>query len=81
VDRPAQLEYLARSQALLGRVQAESPALVSVFQPFDRLCPASATQCSSHRGTVMLFSDSNHLTNAGAQLLVAPFEGLLDQLR
>ena len=81
VDRPAQLESLARTQALLGRVQAESPALVSVFQPFDRLCPASATHCSSHRGTVMLFSDSNHLTNAGAQLLVAPFEGLLDQLR
>jgi hypothetical protein len=40
-----------------------------LFSPFDSLCPPEQRVCSSVLAGTLLYSDNNHLTNAGALLL------------
>ena len=63
-------------EAFLQRLVAEVPG-TALFDPFDSVCPPDADQCSSHRGSNLLFSDDNHLTNAGAWLLYPRFRAFL----
>lgn len=50
---------------------------VSLYDPFPYLCPSREISCSTHDGSVLLFTDSNHLSNSGASMIVP---GLLKHL-
>jgi hypothetical protein len=63
-------------RSFLQRLVAEVPG-TALFDPFDSVCPPAAGPCSSHLGHNLLFSDSNHLTNAGAWLLYPRFKAFL----
>jgi hypothetical protein len=52
---------------------------VTYFDPMESLCPQVEKNCSTHRGMEALFSDGNHLTNAGALDIYPRLERLLDQ--
>ena len=55
-------------------------AQVSLFEPFESICPAAQRTCSTHRGSALIFSDGNHLTNFGASELFVRFDTFLNQL-
>jgi hypothetical protein len=63
-------------RTFLQRLVAQVPG-TALFDPFDSVCPPAAGPCSSHLGHNLLFSDSNHLTNAGAWLLYPRFRDFL----
>jgi len=63
-------------RSFLQRLVAQVPG-TALFDPFDSVCPPEADQCSSHLGQNLLFSDNNHLTNAGAWLLYPRFRAFL----
>jgi peptidoglycan/LPS O-acetylase OafA/YrhL len=50
---------------------------VSLFEPFDSICPRRSASCSTHRGGDMIYSDGNHLTNLGATSIYERFSGFL----
>jgi peptidoglycan/LPS O-acetylase OafA/YrhL len=52
---------------------------VTYFDPLESLCPQVEKTCSTHRGMEALFSDGNHLTNAGALDLYPRLERFLDR--
>lgn len=72
INRSTEQERLAPLRRLLDHLDQTIPNL-SVFDPFDSLCPPSQSRCSTHAGERMLFSDSNHLTNEGAKHVSASF--------
>ena len=72
VSRSAENARLAPLGRLLEQLDQSIPNL-TVFDPFDSLCPPSQTSCSTHAGDRMLFSDSNHVTNEGARHVSAAF--------
>lgn len=72
VSRSAENARLAPLGRLLEQLDQSIPNL-SVFDPFDSLCPPNQTSCSTHAGNRMLFSDSNHVTNEGARHISAAF--------
>jgi peptidoglycan/LPS O-acetylase OafA/YrhL len=72
VNRSAENDRLATLRSLLNQLDQSIPNL-TVFDPFESLCPSSQTRCSTHDGDRMLFSDSNHLTNEGARHVSAAF--------
>lgn len=74
--RAAQIAATDQVRSFLQRLVAEVPG-TALFDPFDSVCPPDADQCSSHRGSNLLFSDDNHLTNAGAWLLYPRFRAFL----
>jgi peptidoglycan/LPS O-acetylase OafA/YrhL len=74
--RGGQIAATAQVRSFLQRLVAEVPG-TALFDPFDSICPPTADQCSSHLGSNLLFSDSNHLTNAGAWLLYPRFLAFL----
>jgi peptidoglycan/LPS O-acetylase OafA/YrhL len=74
--RAAQIAATDQVRSFLQRLVAEVPG-TALFDPFDSVCPPDADQCSSHRGSNLLFSDDNHLTNAGAWLLYTRFRAFL----
>jgi peptidoglycan/LPS O-acetylase OafA/YrhL len=74
--RAGQIAATAQVRSFLQRLVAEVPG-TALFDPFDSVCPPAAAHCSSHLGSNLLFSDSNHLTNAGAWLLYPRFRAFL----
>ena len=72
INRSTEQERLAPLRRLLDHLDQTIPNL-SVFDPFDSLCPPSQSRCSTHAGERMLFSDSNHLTNEGAKHVSGSF--------
>jgi peptidoglycan/LPS O-acetylase OafA/YrhL len=78
INRSAQENRLAPLHSLLNQLDQSIPNL-TVFNPFDSLCPPSQRECSTHAGERMLFSDSNHLTNAGAKHLSEAFLRFLNR--
>jgi peptidoglycan/LPS O-acetylase OafA/YrhL len=74
--RADQLAATEPVRSFLQRLVAEVPG-TALFDPFDSVCPPAAGPCSSHLGHNLLFSDSNHLTNAGAWLLYPRFKAFL----
>jgi len=77
-NRSAQENRLAPLRGLLDQLDQSIPNL-TVFNPFDSLCPPSQRDCSTHAGERMLFSDSNHLTNAGAKKVSEAFLRFLNR--
>jgi hypothetical protein len=78
INRSAQENRLAPLRSLLNQLDQSIPNL-TVFDPFDSLCPPSQRECSTHAGERMLFSDSNHLTNAGAKQVSEAFLRFLNR--
>jgi len=72
INRSMEKERLVPLRRLLDQLDQTIPNL-TVFDPFDSLCPPSQTRCSTHAGERMLFSDSNHLTNEGAKHVSGAF--------
>jgi hypothetical protein len=72
IDRSAEVSVIAPVRRLLNQLDQSIPNL-TVFDPFNSLCPPIQNQCSTHSGQQMLFSDSNHLTNEGARHVSAAF--------
>jgi peptidoglycan/LPS O-acetylase OafA/YrhL len=66
INRSEENGRLLPLSGLLNQLDQAIPNL-TIFDPFDSLCPPSQTRCSTHAGDRMLFSDSNHLTNEGAK--------------
>jgi hypothetical protein len=77
-SRSAMLRSLLPVERHLQQLEGEIPNL-QIFRPFPILCPPSAGSCSTHRGDVMLFTDTNHLSGQGAKLLQEPFLQFLAQ--
>jgi peptidoglycan/LPS O-acetylase OafA/YrhL len=78
INRSAENGRLSALRGLLDQLDQSIPNL-TVFNPFDSLCPPSQRECSTHAGERMLFSDSNHLTNAGAQNVSEAFLRFLNR--
>ena len=78
INRSAQENRLAPLSSLLNQLDQSIPNL-TVFNPFNSLCPPSQRECSTHAGERMLFSDSNHLTNAGAKHVSEAFLRFLNR--
>jgi hypothetical protein len=78
INRSAEENRLAPLRLLLNQLDQSIPNL-TVFDPFDSLCPPSQTRCSTHDGDRMLFSDSNHLTNEGAKHVSEAFQRFLNR--
>jgi peptidoglycan/LPS O-acetylase OafA/YrhL len=72
INRSKEKDRQAPVRRLLNQLDQSIPNL-SVFDPFDSLCPPSQNDCSTHAGERMLFSDSNHLTNEGVKHVSAAF--------
>ncbi len=72
IDRSAEENRLAPLRRLLSQLDQSIPNL-TVFDPFNSLCPPNQSECSTHDGERMLFSDSNHLTNEGTRRVSAAF--------
>lgn len=72
VDRQSELRRLASLKTYLLSLETQIPNL-RVFDPFPVICPAHQSNCSTHRGAVMLFTDSNHLSREGVRLLEPSF--------
>ena len=68
-NRPrAQADAARRDElAALHRIAASDPG-VRLFDPIDSLC--SAAVCSPVRGEALVYRDTNHLTRAGADIVV-----------
>ena len=78
INRSGEIERLAPLHRLLNQLDQSIPNL-TVFDPFDSLCPPSQTRCSTHAGDRMLFIDSNHLTNEGAKHVSGAFLSFLSR--
>jgi peptidoglycan/LPS O-acetylase OafA/YrhL len=74
--RVQQMAATDQVRGFLRRLVAEVPA-VTLFDPFDSVCPPQHDRCSSHLGHNLLYSDDNHLTNLGAWLLYPRFQSFL----
>ena len=74
--RADQIAATAQVRSFLQRLVTQVPG-TDLFDPFDSVCPPAAGPCSSHLGSTLLFSDSNHLTNAGTWLLYPRFRDFL----
>ncbi len=74
--RAGQIAATEQVRGFLQRLVAEVPA-TALFDPFDSVCPPTGDRCSSHLGSILLYSDDNHLTNAGAWLLYPRFRSFL----
>jgi len=78
INRSAEESRLAPLRGLLNQLNQSIPNL-TIFNPFNSLCPPSQRDCSTHAGERMLFSDSNHLTNAGAKHVSEAFLRFLNR--
>jgi len=78
INRSAEENRLVPLRGLLNQLDQSIPNL-TVFNPFNSLCPPSQRECSTHAGERMLFSDSNHLTNAGAKHVSEAFLRFLNR--
>jgi peptidoglycan/LPS O-acetylase OafA/YrhL len=78
INRSAEENRLVPLRDLLNQLDQSIPNL-TVFDPFNSLCPPSQKECSTHAGERMLFSDSNHLTNEGAKHVSEAFLRFLNR--
>jgi hypothetical protein len=78
INRSAEENRLAPLRDLLNQLDQSIPNL-TVFNPFNSLCPPSQRECSTHAGERMLFSDGDHLTNAGAKQVSEAFLRFLNR--
>lgn len=53
---------------------------VYLYDPFPYLCPSQKINCSTHDGSVLLFTDGNHLSNSGAMSILPGLMKLLDSV-
>lgn len=79
INRQAELRRLAPLEQLLQSLEKEIPNL-RVFHSFPIVCPPEQRECSTHLGSSMLFTDSNHLSPHGVRLLEKPFLAFLGKL-
>jgi peptidoglycan/LPS O-acetylase OafA/YrhL len=79
-SRSEQIQYVQPIRSLLMNLADRTEGVV-VFDPFDSICPPDQSQCSTHRKGELLFSDGNHLTNAGAVSLHPRFKMFLERLQ
>jgi hypothetical protein len=72
---------LLKSQPIrsLQQALARESNSIDVFDPFPAICQAGQPSCANQRQGVFMFSDSNHLTNAGAAMLSKSFTTFLHQ--
>jgi hypothetical protein len=78
INRSSEENRLVPLRDLLNQLDQSIPNL-TVFDPFNSLCPPSQKECSTHAGERMLFSDSNHLTNEGAKHVSEAFLRFLNR--
>ncbi len=78
INRSAEENRLAPLRDLLNQLDKSIPNL-TVFNPFNSLCPPSQRECSTHAGERMLFSDGDHLTNTGAKQVSEAFLHFLNR--
>jgi hypothetical protein len=78
INRSAEENRLAPLRDLLNQLDQSIPNL-TVFNPFNSLCPPSQRECSTHAGERMLFSDGDHLTNTGAKQVSEAFLHFLNR--
>jgi peptidoglycan/LPS O-acetylase OafA/YrhL len=76
VDRPQVAAMLARLNSLIIQAVASSPN-VSIFDPMPAICHEGQAVCLSQDGDVRLYSDEDHLTNAGSKRVEAAFSDFL----
>jgi hypothetical protein len=67
---------LARLNSLIIQAVASSPN-VSIFDPMPAICHEGQAVCLSQDGDVRLYSDEDHLTNAGSKRVEAAFSDFL----
>jgi hypothetical protein len=65
VKRDREISDTGPLRDLLLTLDREVPE-IKVFNPFPIICPVGQEFCSSYSGSQRIFSDSNHLTDAGA---------------
>ena len=78
VPRAELIDFLEPLNVFLMGLEKELPN-VHVFNPFSSICPPDQQFCSTHRGEIMLFVDSNHLSVSGVRLLEQPFLDFLSR--
>ena len=79
----SRLDELQRTQAIRNlqkQLQHQSP-VITVFDPFDSVCPPSKATCRTYDQGKLLFADGNHLTQQGALLLYPAFARYLSQAK
>jgi hypothetical protein len=76
VSRKSELSSTDSFSGLRYRLSSESP-WVEVFDPFPVVCPENREFCASRSDALILFQDSNHLSDQGALLLYPPFRDFL----
>ena len=79
IDRDNYLQTTSHFESLLTDLSLQH-SNVHIFNPTETICPASLSQCSTHMGNEMLFSDSHHLSNFGAIKLYPPLIKFLQQM-
>ena len=78
MDRASTVAGLHRLNARIINQVKDLPNVLT-YDPLPVLCPATARSCASHRGGQRIFSDEDHLTQAGAGLLSDDFLRFLEQ--
>jgi hypothetical protein len=62
---------LSYRRPVLQELQGLQNASISIWDPFDTLCPSST--CAALSGTTPLFFDGDHLSGYGNELLYPSF--------
>jgi hypothetical protein len=78
LSRSDALEQRAAAMSVINTVALAYPDVV-VIDPLDTLCPKN--QCPVRNGQDVLYSDRNHLSTAGAKLLIPAFLAAQEKLR
>jgi hypothetical protein len=78
LSRPDALRQRAAAMSVINSVARTYPDVV-VIDPLDTLCPKS--ECPVRQGQDVLYSDRNHLSTAGAKLLIPAFLAAQEKLR
>jgi hypothetical protein len=78
-SRDEQIAASASLRQFLKQLASDVPG-TAVFDPFESICPPVTRVCSNQLGSALLYSDDNHLTNAGALLLHPAFQSFLSTL-
>ena len=79
VKRDREISDTGPLRNLLLALDREVPA-IKVFDPFPIICPVGQEFCSTYSGSQRIFSDSNHLTDAGALKLYPSFRAFLARI-
>ena len=70
--------YLQRNDALLNALKPlESNGKFVVVYPHRALCNQAKATCSTHSANKLFYTDSNHLSEDGARLVVRELESVM----